>query len=340
MKAHLTSFNKLGVNPMVSRVLQAIPGVHFYVMEESDVVFLVFIAPSGDFILDADALGQLAECKLPVIIFDYTETFPQDFFLGVIPLPDTSPYKPVDAVLRALPIKAYFKREMTPGAQVTGLPFPIYPIDWTLNVVNCGPLTIDTEKEYNNRPIDIFMSWGYSSESRPKLMGELLRRAGAFNAHFAVTEEDLNHALMEGRERIFALLFTPHYRRIHISKLLEWQAKAKISISMFGAGKKCFRHAEASYNSLMAHQQPDAVEWSYQWIPGKNCLQLPDGEKFIETQFITEECVAVNWLYDALRIEQGKLYPMYVNCVLNNRNYHNNAYARDYLLPKIVKALS
>jgi len=342
MKALLASFNSVhGCNPMVSRVIDALPGYQRATADDCEVVFLSFIAPQGDFVLDTESLKKITDRNVPVIIFDHTETFADDFFLGFSELPDISPYKPLDQALRLLPVKAYFKRELTVEANRTwSLPIPLYPIDWTLNVIQCGPVAVDTSEEYNARPIDIFMSWGYSSESRPKLMGELLRRAGEFSAHFVLTEEDLDRALVEKRERIFALLFTPHYRRIHISKIIDWQSKAKISVSMFGAGKKCFRHAEASYNSLMAQQQPDAVQWSYPWIAGTNCIQLPEGNRLGQTAWEPEETVAVNWLFNALRCEQGKLFPVYVQCVQNNRHYLNSTYAIYYLLPRILKALS
>lgn len=341
MKAFLTSFNSVhGVNPMVSWTLDALPGFQRATAEDCEVVFLSFICPANDFTLDAESLKVIVDRKAPVIIFDHTETFAPDFFLGATPIPESSPYKPLSEAVRQLPIKAYFKRELSPDkGSFPGV--PVHPIDWTLKVINCGgPVELDTVEAYNARPIDIFFSWGYSCESRPKLMGELLRRAGEFSAHFCLTEDDLDRALQEKRERIFALLFTPHFRRIHISKIIEWQAKAKISVSMFGAGKKCFRHAESSYNCLMAQQAPDTVQWSYPWVAGENCLQLPEGEKFVQDHWRKEEEVAVDWLYQALRMEQGKLHPVYVNCVLNNRNYHNNTYAREWLLPKIQKALA
>lgn len=194
-----------------------------------------------------------------------------------------------------------------------------------------------TRESFDKRPIDIFMSWGYSSESRPRLMGELLKQAGRFGAHFALTEEDLDIALKEGRQRIFALLHTPHYRRIHIQNLMDWQAKSKISISLNGAGIKCFRHAESSYNCVMATQDTLSVIWSYPWVHGENCISLT--RKDFEPKEI-EEGYAVETLWHWLRVQQGRLYDIYLAGVANNEKYHADNYGRDYLLPKIKEALA
>ncbi len=190
----------------------------------------------------------------------------------------------------------------------------------------------DTREQFESRPIDIFMVWGYSNEVRPKMMGELLKQAGRFCAHFALTGEDLDRALAEKRERIFALLHVPHFRRIHIQQLMQWQAQAKISLSLNGAAKKCFRDAEASYNTVMARQSPDDVVWSFPWKHGENCigLNIPDWDKLGD---------AVETLWHWLRVEQGRLYDIYLAGVKNNENYHVDNYGRNYLLPKIKEAL-
>jgi hypothetical protein len=341
VRALITSFNqKLGLNPMVSRLLHAIPGFEPAGVHDCDVVFLSFIAPEQDFVPDKMTLDAISRRKLPVIIFDHSETFKEPFILGFSPVEPGGQYELVHSILaRELNTKAYFKREMSPTPPSPfNLIFPVYPLDWTLNALS--PAHVDTREEYNARPIDIFYSWGYSNESRPRLMGELLRQAGRFCAHFCLTEEDLDVALKEGRERIFALLFTPHFRRIHYSKIFEWQGKAKVSISMFGAGKKCFRCAEASYNAVMAQQAPDELQWSYPWVAGRNCIQLPTGRRLDKDSFWREEEeVAVAWLYSGLRETQGSLYDIYLKGMENNQRYHNATYARDYLAPRIMEAL-
>jgi hypothetical protein len=337
MKALIASFNqKLGLNPLVSRLFDAMPDVQRAGVDDCEVVFLSFIAPESDFVPDKALLDAVSRRKLPVIIFDHQETFPMDFIFGASLLSIESHYAVIQSFIpNELTIKAYFKRELSSGwllkGNYSGYDFPIYPIDWTLQAT--APAKVDTREEYNTRPIDILFSWGYSNESRPRLMGELLRQAGRFNAHFCLTEQDVDVALQEGRERIFVLLFTPHYRRIHINKLMGWQADAKVSISLFGAGKKCFRHAEASYNCVMAHENPASVQWSHPWISGQNCIGLD----YVYGEDADES--GVLQLYEWLRVNQGSLYDIYLKGVENNRRYHNTTYAREYLWPKIQEAM-
>lgn len=330
MKALVTSFNrKLGLNPMCARLLHAIPGVEQAGVHDCDVVFLSFIAPECDFVPDKLLLDAVSRRRLPVIIFDHSETFPDNFILGVDSLPPGSNYNVIQALLdRELETKAYFKRELLTAVTLPHASFPVHPIDWTLQT-NGQRHTPVSREFFEARPIDIFYCFGYSSESRPRLMGELLKQAGHFNAHWCLTEEDLDIALKEKRERrIFALLHVPHYRRIHIGKILNWQQQAKVSLSMFGAGRKCFRHAEASYNCVMGQQSPDEVQWSYPWVSGENCLDVPN-----------DEDESLDFLHRCLRVNQGSLYDIYLAGVKNNENYHTEAYARDYLAPKIMEAL-
>ena len=332
MKILLTSFNtKLGVNPLVSRLFEPLPEIQLAGVHDCEAVFLSFIAPESDFVPDKLLLDAVSRRKLPVIIFDHSETFPSQF---IFPFDDlaSGPYAQLRSVVREhMDVKAYFKRELLPRSEDynSTFAFPVHALDWTLHPMFGDP-PVDTPEQYHARPIDIFFSWGYSNESRPKLMGELLRQAGSFHAHWALTEEDLDRALAEGRERIFALLFTPHYRRIHIKKLMEWQQKSKLAISMNGAGRKCFRDAEASYNCAMAREAPGLVEWSYPWKDSQNCIGL--AEKTTEEE-------RVRHLYFWLRTHQGLLYPVYTTGTDNAKRYQNSNYAREYLWPKIEEAL-
>jgi hypothetical protein len=335
MRVFLTACDsRLGVNPMVQRLF-GIPefervGIH----DRPDVIFLSFIAAPQDFQFDVETFRAVLNSRLPVIVFDHSETFSRNYMLGVSELKLPNPYLDLHRELVPSKVKAYFKRELcsSPFNLTASAFFIVHPLDWVLATSSTPPA--ETREQYEARPIDIFMSWGYSSESRPRMMGELLKQAGRFGAHFCFTEDDLDRALLEGRQRIFALLHTPHYRRIHISKLMEWQGKSKVSISLKGAGFKCFRHAEAPHNSVMACQDPNLVVWSYPWVRDENCIPLSTSGDY---EVIPE--AAVQQLYEYLRIHQGDLYPIYLKGIANNVNYHVENYSRNYLLPRIVEAL-
>ncbi len=331
MNVFLTSCDlHLGLNPMVARTILAIPGIKIQttITPNTDAIFLSWIASPDLFHQDAPLIRAIVDSKKPVIIFDHQETANENQLLGWDHPLDNS-YANLHAAASMMNVVAYFKREFISGKPFTwGTPkFPVHPLDWVLQTNGERHIPVWRET-FEARPIDVFYSWGYSSESRPKLMGELLKQAGRFCSHFCLTEEDLDRALKEKRERIFALLHVPHFRRIHIAKIMEWQQQAKVSISMFGAGKKCFRHAEASYNCVMAHQSPEQVIWSYQWKNGNNCIGL----------WHDEGC-SVEDLWKHLRVHQGALYDIYIAGVKNNENYHADNYGRHYLLPKIKEAL-
>lgn len=334
MKVLITSLNlKHGLNPIVDRLFE--PLAHEFTkcsVDDCEAIFISFIAPENDFTLDRPLLDRIVNRGVPVVIFDHMETMGRDFFLGVGSIHDEAGYVDLHRAVRSLKTKAYFKRELAVDAKPP-TQCPVYPLDWTVpDFRNWGE--ISGPKDYEKRPIDILMSWGYSSESRPRLYGELMRKAGQFGAHFALSDADLRYALKEKRERIFALMFAHCTRRIDLSNLLEWQQWSKLTVSLKGCGMKCFRCAEGSYNSLLAQQAPETVQWSYPWIAGKNCIGLPnalDGE--------VDEVAAVERLYEWLRINQGSLHDLYLRCVENQRNYRMEHYSRKYLLPKLMEAL-
>lgn len=357
MKVLLTSLNKKhAFNPIVMRLFEPLRS-HFDFVTDLDysptgdnrsikAVFLSFIAPEQDFDLDEPVLEWLLKYfDGKIIIFDHSETAGEKFLIGQAELHTSSYYWPVHEFLLnnwQNRVRGYFKRELpTNGIRTAGFG-DVLPIDWTIPAMPRFD-GIDTRNRFNARPIDIFMSWGYSSESRPRLYGELVKQAGRFGAHFCLTPEDLETALKEKRERIFALLFTPYYRRLPIEQLMEWQAQSKISISLKGAGYKCFRCAEASYNSVMAHQEPGAVVWSYPWVHGENCLGLPNmapkNHQDAGLRDELSELASLEVLWHWLREKQGALYDVYTKGIINNRNYHMREYSTDYLLPKLQEAL-
>lgn len=337
MRVLITSLNtRHGVNPIVQRLFD--PIAHEYqpaTIADCEAIFLSVIAPPCEFFLDQPLLDRIVNRGVPVVIFDHTETKESSVILGIGSMHDSNEYIQLQRAVPALKLKAYFKRELLTGFQ-SPLSCPLYPLDWT--IPNWPDPPIDTREQYEARPIDLLMSWGYSSESRPRLYGELMRKAGKFAAHFALTDEDVDRSLEDKRQRIFALLFAPYYRRIHIDRILRWQQQCKLSISLRGCGLKCFRCAEASYNSLLVQQTPWVVQWSFSWVGGcerePNCLGLPntpEGE--------IDGDASMDMLYAWLRVNQGSLYDIYLRCIENGKNYRMDNYSNGYLLPRLRKAL-
>jgi hypothetical protein len=143
--------------------------------------------------------------------------------------------------------------------------------------------------------------------------------------------EDVEAAISTGRHCPMALMYTPHYRRLPMEKVMWLQSQAKITISLYGNGMKCFRSVEAGYNSVMAHQAPERLKWAYPWIDRHNCIGLAnklgtdrlDLDKAIET------------LHYWAVVDHGALYTLYEHGVMHNQHYVADTYGRDYIIPKI-----
>lgn len=334
MKVLITSLDTVhGINPIVQRLFDPLREYESSSIDECQAVFLSVVQPPCDFHVDKALLNALAVKKVPVVIFDHVETMGPNWFLGKSPMGILNEYYRLHEIVKELDIRAYFKRELLTGFNPPWS-CPVYPVDWTVldHPQFQNPCS---EEEYNARPIDLLMSWGYSSESRPRFYGELMRKAGKFGWHFALTAEDVDRSLDEKRpQQLLAALHTPHYRRIPIERICAWQEKTKLTVSLKGAGLKCFRCAEASVNSLLVQQADNSVHWAYPWIAGENCIGLPntpEGE--------VDEVHALEIIYDYLRIRQGSLYGLYLKSIANQRNYISHHYSRNYLLPKLISAI-
>jgi hypothetical protein len=113
----------------------------------------------------------------------------------------------------------------------------------------------------------------------------------------------------------------PHFARLPIEQLLYFNGDAKLSLSLPGAGRKCFRHAEAPINSVMVMQKDD-IAWTYPWVHTENCYKFWEDD-VIET------------IEDALK--RDDLYDVYLAGLENNDKYRMGRYASEYLEPTIKK---
>ena len=162
-----------------------------------------------------------------------------------------------------------------------------------------------------------------------------MQQIDRFAWNYAFAPEDVAHLKRLGLEHngqhICALFFLPWWRRQPLNTLLDIQGESKISLSLYGNGHKCFRSAEAGYNSVMFHMGVDTVLWSYPWTDGENCVNLPVFPGSEELELGT----AIEVIYKWLRVQQGSLYPVYLEGVENNKRYRRDRYLNDYLLPLI-----
>lgn len=229
-------------------------------------------------------------------------------------------------------IVLYFKREL-PERSKLNPPFKILPIEYP--GVNTLPEVInpDTYEEYSNRPIDVIMVWGLSNPSRPILHGEFVKKSALNGQHLVSTIDHVGICQARGDKRMIVMAHVPDFARVSIHQILHLQSLSKISISMNGAGKKCFRHAESSYNSVMALQENE-LKWSYPWIDEVNSIELPNED---EEPLINEDRSYSRIMYYLGKPES--LYKIYLQGINNWKNYEVNNYSNDYVLKEIQHAI-
>lgn len=207
----------------------------------------------------------------------------------------------------------YFKRELLDDIHLHGV-FPLaYPAQ------NDIP-PVQTKEEFDSRPLEVFFNWGLSHEYRKTLHGEIWQQAGKHGYVVCDNPFYLSGFIEnESNPHRWATIWTPHYFRQPIESVIGLNGMAKISISMPGAGKVCFRHTEAPLNAVMLMQE-DGIRWSYPWIHNYNCLKCEQGKE-IET------------IMEALK--NPNLYGIYLAGRENCRKYQTHNYIDDYINPII-----
>jgi hypothetical protein len=298
-------------------------------LNEADVVFYLWTW-HPEYVCDPETVKAVLLSGKPVVVFDYLECENdyQIILTNSFNWPGKlSAYKPCADLAPA--VKLYFKREFSKRTVPTTA-FPLKVIDFTSTF---SPHEPDTEEAFNARPIDIFYSYGFSSCDRPLLHAELVKRKLCNG--LCTSLEDLDYAFAKGHKRQTAILYTPHYRRIPLDTLMAYQSKAKLSLCLRGASWKCFRHAEASFNSVMAMQE-SPVDFTYPWTDGVNCVVLPNLTRpnrnpphWIDVK------AAVDKIEQALH---ANLYRIYVAGCVQARRYINSVYMEEHVVPALREA--
>lgn len=207
----------------------------------------------------------------------------------------------------------YFKRELL-KKDVSQYIVPIeYPAFNTVSVVQ-------DKSMFDTRYIDVFFNWGLSHPRRRQIHGEIFLNADKYGYDVVDNFHHIQGACREKENRgLWATINTPHYARLPIQQVLNVQGLAKISVSLGGAGRKCFRHSEAPVNAAMLMWK-DEIAWSYDWIDGVNCIKSDEGNE-MET------------LIKAL--QSDSLYEIYLRGVENCNRYYLPTYQNDYILKTI-----
>lgn len=292
---------------------------HNMLLQVNSPLPLVLITRPGDFEFN-DSLNSIKD----YILVDFCEyghdfSFPETHLFGFnTDLFGSSfrgdEWKKFDDWVKRNPPKVYFKREIF-NDSVGDMAVPIeYPAMYYVP-------PIESKEAFNSRPLEVFFSWGFSSELRRQLHGEIWKRAKDFDY---MVNDNLYYlkAFLEKEEnpRKWLTCCIPWYARHPMPEIIGVNALAKISISHQGAGKKCFRSSESTLNSLMAHPK-DNLRWSYPW-DDTNSIRFEIGRE-VET------------IVEALRGED--LYEKYVLGVSNAKNYVLQTYIQNHIEKTITE---
>lgn len=244
---------------------------------------------------------------------------------------DTDEWRKFDNFIKEKPPIVYFKRELL-KKDLTG---NIYPIDFAAFFATPP---IQTEQEFNNRLLELFNSWGYSHELRRAIHGYIFVHATTSGIEVVDNFPSIEKQISErnGNKRTWATIFTPYWQRQEMQTVFHYQGMSKLSLSLAGAGAKCFRHSEASLNSVMVMEDND-IAWSYDWVDGFNCIKFPKAKDFEEIKGLKGQYRVIEAIEAALK--RNDLYEIYKNGVATCEKYRLDLYAKNYLEPIIKKYL-
>lgn len=223
-----------------------------------------------------------------------------------------------DAFVKSKQPKLYFKRELKKSDYKDNI-IPIeYPCKYKITAA--AP-----KNEFIKRFIDIFFWWGFSHASRPALHAEIYKQSASRKFHIlsdwnSYNQKFVTHVNNSSTKQVWAPFHIHHTSRVPMEQILNWQNRSKITVSLYGHGRKCFRHAEC-INTIMA-KQDDGLSWSHPWKNNENCILLPENQEF-------------EYLSNALNL--NNLYEIYVKGQENLNHYFYLNYINNHVINQIKK---
>jgi hypothetical protein len=219
-----------------------------------------------------------------------------------------------DAFVKSNPPVTYFKRELLQKDLLKR--FLVRPIEYP----SFHPsYPVQSEKEFNARPIRVFFSWGHSHEARRILHGNIFVNAARSGYGVVDNFNFIEQAKKEYKD-LWVTINVPHYARISMEEVLHVNGQAKLSVSLPGAGVKCFRHSESPVNSIMVKMDDD-LAWTYPWVGGDNCIEIHE--------FKNNGLSPIDYIEAALK--RTDLYEIYLNGLETLDKYRLSNYVKNYI---------
>lgn len=241
---------------------------------------------------------------------------------------NTEEWQKFDKFVQDNPPIAYFKRELLKKDVHDN----IYPIDFPCFL---EPQPLQLREDFNARPIDVFHFWGHSHEARRSLQGNIFLNSTKSGYGVIDNFYHIERGIKE-YSKVWVTVQVPHYARIPMEQIVFINGNSKLSVSLPGAGAKCFRMSESSLNSVMV-MQDDKMSYAYEWIDGVNCIKIPLSDDHEEIRGIKNQWVAIEILEKAL--QRNDLYDIYLRGAENCEKYMVKNYCKNYIEPIIKKHL-
>lgn len=134
---------------------------------------------------------------------------------------------------------------------------------------------LQSEEEFNRRPLEVFFNWGLSNPMRPMLHGDIWWYSNEYGYVVCDSFFALQKFLSEeSNPKKWVTVNTPHYVRQPVETVLQINGLSKISVCLWGAGRKCFRTTgESPLNAVMILPE-DGMAYQHAWVSGFNCIKM------------------------------------------------------------------
>jgi len=254
-------------------------GLAFNLLQKVNVdIPIVLVSRVEDMVLNEEIL-KLKEW----VLADYTELgwdwsmdYGHHFGQNTDKFPEvfrSEDWKRFDQFVKDNPPKLTFCRELLERDVTDKLVPIVYPCMLTA-------VPVQTREEFNKRLLDVFYTWGLSNEARKWLQAKIWKKSSSYG--YAVCDNLYYLKAFLELERTPSKWFSaniPHYARLPMEELIMVNGMAKISISIAGAGRNCFRHAESPINSVMLMWNDELAWHQKDWFDGYNCIKCEEGEE-------------------------------------------------------------
>lgn len=190
---------------------------------------------------------------------------------------------------------------------------------------------LQTREEFNNRAIQVLNYWGRSHEARLILHGNIWKNSPKKGYTVCDNIYQFNHFMHHERDAKKWLSFhIPFYDRQDISQIMKINAISKLSISLFGCGRKCFRNTGESIVNSVCVMPEDELAYSHPFEHGKNCIKFSTNG---DVTGLEKEWDVIGACEEALK--RDDLYDIYVESKKAADWYRVDNYLKNYLEPLI-----